>query len=123
MRSAFVAFLLTFATPVQACDVALMLAVDVSGSVDPREYRIQMDGLAAGLMDQSVSEALIAGKSKLALMQWTGSGRQEVVIGWTRITDDDDIKAFTDQIILAPRIWRNYSTAIGEALGLSLSYF
>ena len=36
-----------------ACDIALTLAVDVSGSVDGREYRIQMDGVAAALADRA----------------------------------------------------------------------
>ncbi len=114
---------MTFAAPAQACEVALMLAVDVSGSVDPQEYRTQMEGLAAGLLDGSVSAALVGGQSKLALMQWTGTNRQEVVIGWTTIRDDADVLAFSNKVVATPRLWRNYSTAIGEALALSLTYF
>lgn len=123
MRAIFCASFLTFATPVQACEVALMLAVDVSGSVDPAEYRIQMDGLAAGLLDSAVSGALVGGQSKLALMQWTGTSRQEVVIGWTTMRDDADVLAFAEKVTSTPRVWRNFSTAIGEALQLSLPYF
>ncbi len=100
-----------------------MLAVDVSGSVDPTEYRIQMEGLAAGLLDSSVSAALISGQSKLALMQWTGTSRQEVVIGWTTMRDDTDVLAFASEVVSTPRLWRNFSTAIGEALALSLTHF
>ena len=100
-----------------------MLAVDVSGSVDPREYRIQMEGLSAGLLDSAVSAALVGGQSKLALMQWTGTGRQEVVIEWTAIRDDTDILAFANEVTSMPRLWQNFSTAIGEALLLSLPYF
>ena len=123
MRAAILATFITFTTPAQACEVALMLAVDVSGSVDPSEYRIQMEGLAAGLMDRSVSGALVAGRSKVALMQWTGSGRQEVVINWTTMTKQADVAAFANEVIKAPRVWRNFSTAIGEALGLALEHF
>ena len=61
------------------------LAVDVSGSVDSNEYRVQMDGLAAGLRDPIVSEALVRGQAQLMLVQWTGSSRQQVTIPWTRI--------------------------------------
>lgn len=100
-----------------------MLAVDVSGSVDPGEYRIQMDGLAAGLLDSSVTEALVRGKSKLALMQWTGTSRQEVVIDWTVMRDETDVLAFANEVTTTPRLWRNFSTAVGEALVLSLDYF
>jgi Ca-activated chloride channel family protein len=123
MRPAFFASLLTFAAPAQACDVALMLAVDVSGSVNPGEYRIQMEGLAAGIMDPAVAGALIAGQSNLALMHWTGSGRQEVVIDWTRMAQEADIVAFAEKVITTPREWHSFSTAIGEALELSLAYF
>ena len=50
IRMIFISCLTGFgATPVLACELALVFAVDVSGSVDPREYRIQMDGLASGL--------------------------------------------------------------------------
>ena len=42
-----------------ACSVALALTIDVSGSVDTREYQIQRDGLAEALSDSVVSEALV----------------------------------------------------------------
>lgn len=123
MRGVFLASLISFAAPVQACEVALMLAVDVSGSVDAREYRVQMDGLAAALTDRTVSDALVSGNAKLALMQWTGSGRQSVVINWTDMGHDADVIAFADRVMTEPRLWRDYSTAIGEAMALSLAYF
>lgn len=123
MRHALFASLLSFTSPAQACEVALMLAVDVSGSVDAAEYRIQMDGLAAALTDRSVSDALVSGQVKLALMQWTGSGRQSVVINWTEMADPADVTSFAAQVVAEPRLWRDYSTAIGEAMALSLAYF
>ena len=123
MRGILCASFVSFAAPAQACEVALMLAVDVSGSVDAREYRIQMDGLAAALLDRSVAAALINGQVKLALMQWTGSGRQAVVINWTEMISQAAVVDFADQVIMEPRLWRDYSTAIGEALALSLAYF
>ncbi len=123
MRAFLYASFMTIAAPALACEVALMLAVDVSGSVDPREYRIQMEGLREGLLDRAVSAALVGGQSKLALMQWTGTSRQEVVIGWTTMRDDADVLAFANDVVSTPRVWRNFSTAIGEALVLSLPYF
>ena len=123
MRHVLLAGCLTFAAPAQACDVALMLAVDVSGSVSPDEYRIQMDGLSAALTDRAIEGALIEGQVKLALMQWTGSGRQRVVINWTEMTDEEAVADFASQVAFAPRIWRNFSTAIGEALELGIAYF
>jgi len=123
MRGAMFASLISFAAPAQGCEVALMLAVDVSGSVDADEYRVQMDGLAAALIDRSVSAALLSGEVQLALMQWTGSGRQSVVINWTEMANEADVLAFAEQVITEPRLWRDFSTSIGEAMALSLAYF
>lgn len=108
---------------VPACDLALALAVDVSGSVDSHEYRLQMEGLAEGLRDASVSEALVRGKARLKLVQWTGSSRQALVISWTEMTDFEAVETFAARVVLEPRVWRNYSTAIGEALLFTLADF
>ncbi len=109
--------------PAMACDLALALAVDVSGSVDSGEYRIQMDGLAAGLRDPVVSEALVRGQARLMLVQWTGTSRQKVTIPWTRVDSFETLDAFASQVASDPRVWRNFSTAIGEALEMTLTSF
>ncbi|MBM1311443.1 DUF1194 domain-containing protein [Sulfitobacter mediterraneus] len=107
------------ARPALACELALVLAVDVSGSVDRAEYRIQMDGLAAALSDGIVTEALVEQQARVTLIQWSGTSRQEQTIPWTVITEFSDVAALAEQVADAPRRWRNYSTAIGEALTLS----
>ena len=119
------AILITFAAPdpARACGIALLLAVDVSGSVDPREYRIQMEGLAAGLQNPDVAEALVASRASIALMQWTGTSRQEISLDWVRISDAGDIALLADTILTLPRAWRDYSTAIGEAMLLGATAF
>lgn len=115
---------LTFgASPALACDVALMLAVDISGSVDAEEYRIQMDGLAAGLLDGVVTEALITAKAQVAVMQWTGATRQTVVVNWTSVDTAADVEALASEIVTMPRMWPDFSTAIGEAMALAAIYF
>ncbi|WP_323370728.1 DUF1194 domain-containing protein [Sulfitobacter sp. F26204] len=103
--------------------MALVLAVDVSGSVDQTEYRMQMDGLAAALLDGIVVDALIDQEAHVSLVQWSGSSRQAQTIPWTPITSFDDVRALADAIVSDPRKWRNYSTAIGEALDLSAESF
>ncbi|MEO0938173.1 MAG: DUF1194 domain-containing protein [Pseudomonadota bacterium] len=109
--------------PVSACELALLLAVDVSGSVDADEYRVQMDGLAAALRDGVVSQALVEQNASVALMQWTGSSRQRVTIPWTAMTSFADTDAFAARVEGDPRVWRHYSTAIGEALALGRTSF
>ncbi|KUJ73780.1 hypothetical protein AVO45_14430 [Ruegeria marisrubri] len=117
------AFSLAVAPPAAACDLALALAVDVSGSVDSREYRIQMDGLAAGLRDPIVSEALVRARAKLMLIQWTGASRQQVTIPWTDMDGFDALEAFAQAVETDHRVWRNFSTAIGEALETTMAAF
>lgn len=106
-----------------ACGLALALAVDVSGSVDQDEYRIQMDGLAAALRDPVISEALVQEQARVLLVQWTGSSRQDESVPWTALTDFAAVETLARRIETAPRPWRNYSTAVGEALAFTLARF
>lgn len=107
----------------RACDLALVLAVDVSGSVDIDEYRIQMDGLAAALRDGIIAEALVRGEARVAVIQWSGSGRQELSLPWVAISDFSDVDRLSNEIAGLPRPWRNFATGIGEALELALAQF
>lgn len=120
MRVLFAFILLLWPATLPACELALVLAVDVSGSVDAREYRTQMDGLAAGLRDGTVIDALTAQRAQVTLIQWSGSGRQRQTIGWQQMRVATDVTALADRIENDVRVWRNFSTAVGEALGLSL---
>lgn len=102
-----------------ACELALVLAVDVSGSVDREEYRLQMNGLAQALRDGIVVEALVDQQAQLTLIQWTGSSRQQQTLRWTQMQNPDAVFQFADAVAQDPRLWRNFSTAIGEALSIS----
>lgn len=119
MLRTVIASVLFSAQSLMACDLALVLAVDVSGSVDPKEYRIQMDGLATALRDGIVAEALLDQQARLTLVQWTGATRQRQTLPWTQMTSFAAIDAFADAVEADARVWRNFSTAIGEALILS----
>lgn len=103
--------------------MALLLAVDVSGSVDHREYVLQMQGLADAMRDGSVADALVAEKAQVALMQWTGSSRQKVTIPWTSVDNHEAVHALAERIASDERVWRNFSTAIGDALFQASLYF
>ncbi|NVO56543.1 DUF1194 domain-containing protein [Rhodobacteraceae bacterium B1Z28] len=118
-----IATCLCLAPPAWACDLALALAVDVSGSVDSKEFRIQMDGLAAGLRDPVVSEALVRGQAQLMLVQWTGTSRQRITVPWARIDSFEALDRFAGKVAADPRVWRNFSTAIGEALETTVTSF
>lgn len=108
--------MLAGATPAVACDVALALTIDVSGSVDPREYRIQMDGLARALDDGDVRNALIAADAQVTVMQWSGASRQKVIAPWTSTGTGAQIDALVRTLRSEPRAYRHFSTAIGDAI-------
>jgi len=106
-----------------ACQVALALTVDVSGSVDREEYSLQMNGLAAALRDPTVADALVDAQAAVMLVQWTGSSRQAVMMPWRRITDLGQLEGMAVEVENTKRRWRNFSTAIGEALGFAAAQF
>lgn len=101
-----------------ACAVELILAVDVSGSIDDREFVLQMEGTAAAFEHPSMINAVGAqeGGIQVILTQWSGRTRQRIVTDWHLIEDAPSMAAFANAIRRGGRYWRNYSTAIGEAL-------
>lgn len=118
-----VAALLFPATASAGCAVALALTVDVSGSINEEEYRLQMDGLAAALRDSSVVDSLISSEVALLLVQWSGASRQHVSVNWHRMENVKDVEDFAVAVSAAPRAWDQYSTAIGDALLFTAAHF
>ena len=57
------------------------------------------------------------------LVQWTGSSRQNLTLPWTAMSDFAAVDRFAQDVTRTPRVWRNYSTAIGEALAFTLRQF
>lgn len=109
--------------PAPACDVALVLAIDVSGSIDAGEYRIQSTGTAEALQDPAVAEALLAGQVALSVLHWSGQGQQAVVLPWTRMLSAQHIADAATHIRTTPRAFAGSDTAVGQAIDASLSLF
>lgn len=102
-----------------AVALELLLAVDCSSSVDADEYRLQMHGLAAAFRDPRVQEAIVRNGPDgiaVAVLQWAGAYGQERAIGWTRLRDAAEARAFAARIEAAPRLAIGGPTAIGPAL-------
>jgi Ca-activated chloride channel family protein len=104
------------ATTAAACDTALLLAVDVSNSIDPAEYRIQTEGLAAALRDGVIQDAMTNGQNAIAVMQWSGMGMQHIAVPWRRITSYADMEALAQEVEQMRRAYVGSNTAIGEAV-------
>lgn len=115
--------LVLFAAPARACDAALVLAVDVSGSIDASEYRIQMHGLADALDDPEVADILVSGQVALAVVHWSGVGRQAMVMPWQRMLSPGHVSAFAKGARTLPRAFVASDTAVGEAIAFSAAQF
>jgi hypothetical protein len=121
------AMLAIFLRPASArdVDIELLLAVDVSPSVDAEEYALQIHGLAAALRDPVVVDAILAAAPNgvaLALMQWAGPREQAVSVPWSEVRDQASAAAFAQKIEAVTRPATYGGTAIGNALerGVSL---
>src|SRR5712692_9108856 len=69
-------------------DLLLVLAADVSRSVDQPKFQLQREGYAAAISDRRVLDAIRSGRSgriAILFLEWSGLGNQKVVIDWTPI--------------------------------------
>ncbi len=105
------------------CGMALLLAMDVSGSVDASEYRLQVDGLAAALRDPEVQAALLKHRAAVSVVQWSGLGEQEVSITWTRMEEPAAVAALATEVEQMRRAFRLGNTGVGEAISFSTAQF
>ncbi|RZW10451.1 MAG: DUF1194 domain-containing protein [Rhodobacteraceae bacterium] len=110
--------------PAVACRLALLLALDVSSSVDPAEYELQRSGLAAALLAPEVESAFLNGVPvALAAYEWSGRYNQATVLDWRLIAGRADLLAASERIATTRRSETEHPTAIGYALGHAASFF
>ncbi|WP_043830177.1 DUF1194 domain-containing protein [Muricoccus aerilatus] len=106
----------------EAVDLLLVLAVDVSRSIDEDEARLQREGYRSAVTDPRVMEAIRAGMTgaiALAYVEWAGADYQRLVIPWTRISAPAEATAWADTLARAPRValsWTSISGGLDFAL-------
>ena len=128
MRLGFIATLAASLLAAQshaACRQALALGLDVSGSVDLHEYRLQLDGLVAALNDDEVTGMLLAEPSApvaLLVYEWSGPSDQAILVPWTRITGPDVLAQVSRRLAETQRRESSPGTALGLAMQLGASY-
>lgn len=110
-------------TAAPACETALVLAMDVSGSVDRGEYLLQVEGLAAALADGALRDVLVQDQVALAVVQWSSLGQQALVLPWQRMLSFRAVDDFAARVLAMPRAFPGSDTAVGEALAFSLAQF
>lgn len=102
-------------TPV---DLQLVLAVDVSRSIDEIEAELQRRGYIEALTSDRVIDAILSGEHRriaLCYTEWAGTHYQEVVIDWTVIDSPQAARRFAEKLTEAPRQSQSW-TAVGAAL-------
>jgi hypothetical protein len=103
-------------------DLALVLAVDISNSMDPEEQRLQRDGFVEAFRSAAVHKAIRSGalgRIAVTYMQWAGTDTQEVVVPWTVIDGRESAVAFAELLAQSP-IRRGPYTSISGAIRFSL---
>lgn len=106
-------------------DLELVLAVDISRSVDDEEAELQRQGYMQALTDQRVVDAIRSGpfgRIAVIYVEWAGSNYQKTVIDWTVIDGPDSAKSFALKIGEAPRVSEMW-TSISAALVYSAAKF
>ena len=121
-----IALAFAFAGPARAAeqvDLLLVLASDVSRSVDTRKFELQRQGYAAALSNSRVIEAIKSGpngKIAICFVEWSGATSQKLVIDWTIVSDLASARKIGDQMLELPRSFAD-RTSISAGLEFSMS--
>ena len=106
-----------------AIDVALVLAIDASGSVDDDRFELQKHGFAAAFRNPKILNAIRAGDHRaiaVFMLQWTGPTQQDVMVPWTYVNDEISAERVAVAIEAAPRRLMGGGTSISGAIDYSV---
>jgi len=104
-------------------DLLLVLASDVSRSVDTRKFELQRQGYAAALSNPRVIEAIKSGphgRIAICFVEWSGATSQKLVIDWTIVSDLNSARKIGDQMLELPRSFAD-RTSISAGLEFSMA--
>ena len=106
-------------------DAAIVLAADVSRSIDDEEFALERRGYADAIASQQLLDAISTGPHgaiALAYVEWAGDGEERVVVDWAVIRNEADARVFVGAMTAAPRSFIG-RTAIGAAIDFSFALF
>jgi hypothetical protein len=106
-------------------DLELILAVDVSGSIDPEEAELQRKGYLRSLVDLDVVRAIKAGplgKIAIIYVEWAGMGHFKTVVDWRVIDGMESAQAFAERLAAQP-IETARRTSLSDAIDRSVPLF
>jgi len=114
----------TASSAAEQVDLLLVLAADVSRSIDSEKFQLQRDGYAAAITDPRVLEAIKSGRAGrigVSFVEWSGLSSQRVVIDWATISDAESAKNFADRLLEAPRSFAD-RTSISSAIEFAMAH-
>lgn len=106
-------------------DLLLVLAADVSRSVDQPKFELQREGYAAAIVNPRVLEAIRSGRNgriAVCFVEWSGAVSQNVVIDWAAISDAASAEQFSARIRAAPRSFAD-RTSISGGIDYAMTQF
>ncbi|MCC7275498.1 MAG: DUF1194 domain-containing protein [Alphaproteobacteria bacterium] len=106
-------------------DLELILAIDVSGSVDAEEARLQREGYVSAFRDPDIVAAIrsgMVGRIAVFYFEWASAHENRVVLDWHVVGDAASAAAYADRLSAMP-IMRGRRTSIAGALEFALPYF
>jgi hypothetical protein len=106
-------------------DLLLVLAADVSRSIDEQEFGLQRQGYAAAVSDPRVIRAITGGHHKaiaLTFMEWSSDSEQKVIVDWTIVRDEEAAGVVAATILAAPRSFAG-RTSLSGAIDYAMQRF
>lgn len=99
------------ALPVRAdtreVDLLLVLAADVSRSIDDAKFKLQRDGYAAAISDPAIVKAMQSvgphRRIGLIFIEWAGVGETKIIVDWSSVGTPAEARIFADAVLAAPR--------------------
>jgi hypothetical protein len=128
--AAFAAFLVAAAISsagarAETVDLLLVLAADVSRSIDDVEFNLQRKGYAAAMTDPQVLRAIVGGRNHaiaVTFIEWSGAADQNVVVDWTVVRDEEAAGSVAATMLTAPRSFLG-RTSISAVIDFAMERF
>lgn len=114
------------AQTINPVDLQLVIALDVSTSMDLDERKLQRDGFAAAFREADIVHAIQRGPRRriaVAVMEWAGENRQNIIVDWTEVADATSAADFADRLERRIPGRMTMGTAIGSAMLRSAQLF
>ncbi len=106
-------------------DLALALGIDISGSIDPDEAKLQREGYVQAFRDPAIVKAILAGPNgriAVAYFEWSDAWVQRLLVDWTLLDSEAAIMAFANRLSAAP-ISISRRTSISGAIRYAIPLF